>query len=857
METTSERNHINIEDEMRRSYLDYAMSVIIGRALPDVRDGLKPVHRRVLWAMHELGNTYNKPYKKSARIVGDVIGKYHPHGDTAVYDTIVRLAQDFSMRYPLVDGQGNFGSVDGDAAAAMRYTEIRMARVTNVMLSDLEKETVDFQPNYDESLSEPKVMPTRIPNLLINGSDGIAVGMATKIPPHNLTEIIDATLFLLRNPGLDPERALDALLKIVTGPDFPTGGFIYSGEELQRSYRTGRGIIQMRARAGIDRVGRGTQERDAIVITEIPFQVNKARLIERIAELINEKKLDGVSDLRDESDRTGMRIVVELKRDAMPQIVLNKLFKLTPMQSSFGVINLAIVNGQPRVLKLNETLECFIDFRREVVRRRTEYELRKARARAHILEGLTKAIDALDAIVTLIRNSRSVDEARQWLMGRMATMAEVKTWKGVPSDANLKTYLGKLQKTMESLAFSELQAQAILDLQLRRISGLERQKITDEYEGIIKLIAELEEILGNESSLRRVIGNELEEVKKEFGDKRRTEIIAEGVEFSIEDLIADEDVAITVTNSGYIKRTPITTYQRQGRGGKGRFGAAAKGSDFVEHLFIASTHAYIMIFTDDGMVYKLKVHEVPDAAASARGKAVVNLINIPSDRKLAGVVPVRDFAEGRYVVMVTRKGVIKKTSLADFQNIRTNGIIAINIDGGDELLDVVLTDGTKRIFIATHDGQAIRFDEKNVRPMGRATRGVRGIDLRKDDYVVSLCPVSADDSEKMLSVSEKGYGKQTPITTYRLQSRGGKGVINMKTTEKTGKLVAVFPVDAESEIMIITQQAKLIRLEADHIRKTGRSAQGVRLIKIDDGDKVTSASLVEASADEETEDSVT
>jgi DNA gyrase subunit A len=850
METTSERNHINIEDEMRRSYLDYAMSVIIGRALPDVRDGLKPVHRRVLWAMHELGNTYNKPYKKSARIVGDVIGKYHPHGDTAVYDTIVRLAQDFSMRYTLVDGQGNFGSVDGDAAAAMRYTEIRMARIANVMLADLEKETVDFQPNYDESLSEPKVMPTRIPNLLINGSDGIAVGMATKIPPHNLTEIVDATIALLRKPGVE----ITDLMKIVTGPDFPTGGFIYAGEELKNAYLTGRGIIQMRARAGIDRIGRGTQERDAVVITEIPFQVNKARLIERIAELINEKKLDGVSDLRDESDRTGMRIVVELKRDAVPQIVLNKLYKLTPMQSSFGVINLAIVNGQPRVLNLKQMLECFIDFRREVVRRRTEYELRKARARAHILEGLTKAIDALDAIVTLIRNSRSVDEARLWLTAQMKTMSEVKTWKGIPSDAVLKTHLGKLQKTMERLAFSEIQAQAILDLQLRRLSALERQKITDEYEGIIKLIAELEEILANENSLRRVIGNELEEVKKEFSDARRTEIINEGVEFSIEDLIADEDVAITVTNSGYIKRTPITTYQRQGRGGKGRFGAAAKGADYVEHLFIASTHAYIMIFTDDGMVYKLKVHEVPDAAASARGKAVVNLINIPSDRKLAGVVPVRDFAEGRYVVMVTRKGVIKKTSLADFQNIRTNGIIAINIDDGDELLDVVLTDGTKRIFIATHDGQAIRFDEKNVRPMGRATRGVRGIDLRKDDYVVSLCPVSADDSEKMLSVSEQGYGKQTPITTYRLQSRGGKGVINMKTTEKTGKVVAVFPVDADSEIMIITQQAKLIRLEAGHIRKTGRSAQGVRLIKTDEGDRVTSASLVEAAADEETEE---
>ena len=711
---TSERNHINIEDEMRRSYLDYAMSVIIGRALPDVRDGLKPVHRRVLWAMHELGNTYNKAYKKSARVVGDVIGKYHPHGDTAVYDTIVRLAQDFSMRYPLIDGQGNFGSVDGDAAAAMRYTEVRMARITNEILADIEKETVDFQPNYDESLSEPKVVPARIPNLLINGSDGIAVGMATKIPPHNLTEIVEATMALLK----DPEIPITDLMKIVTGPDFPTGGYIYGREEIKSSYLEGRGILQLRAKAGIDRIGRGTQERDAIVITEIPFQVNKARLIERIAELSNEKKLEGISDLRDESDRSGMRIVVELKRDAVPQVVLNKLFKLTPMQSSFGVINLAIVNGQPRVLNLKQMLECFIEFRREVVRRRTEYELRKARARAHILEGLTKAIDALDYIVTLIRNSRSVDEARQWLTGQMNTMSEVKTWKGAPSDSPLKTYLNKLQKTMERLGFSEIQAQAILDLQLRRLSALERQKITDEYEGIIKHIAELENILANESALRRVIRDELEEIKKEFGDARRTEIIDEGAEFSIEDLIADEDVAITVTNSGYIKRTPITTYQRQGRGGKGRFGASAKNDDFVQHLFIASTHAYLMVFTDDGMVYKLKVHEVPDAAASARGKAVVNLINIPSDRKLAGVVPVREFSAGRHVVMVTRKGVIKKTSLDNFQNIRMNGIIAINVDEGDELLDVVLTDGTKRIFIATHNGQAIRFDEKKVQTHG-------------------------------------------------------------------------------------------------------------------------------------------
>ncbi len=846
---TLERHHITIEDEMRRSYLDYAMSVIIGRALPDVRDGMKPVHRRVLWAMHELGNVYNKPYKKSARVVGDVIGKYHPHGDTAVYDTIVRMAQDFSMRYPLIDGQGNFGSVDGDAPAAMRYTEVRMAKLTNDVLADIEKETVNFQPNYDESLSEPTVLPTRLPNLLLNGSEGIAVGMATKIPPHNLNEVVDATIAVLKDPEID----IEDLLKIVKGPDFPTSGFICGREEIKESYRTGRGILQMRARASIDRIGRGSQERDAVIVTELPFQVNKAKLIERIAELANEKKLEGIAEVRDESDRHGMRIVVELKRDAVPQVVQNKLFKLTPMQSSFGVIYLAIVNGQPRVLNLKAILEHFIDFRREVVRRRTEYELRKARARAHVLEGLTKAIDALDYIVTLIRNSRSVDEAKQWLTGNLKTTGEVKTWKGIPSNEPPAKYLPKLKKAMERLSFSEIQAQAILDLQLRRLSGLERQKIVEEYESIIKLIAELEEILGNEKSLRRVIVNELEDVKKEFGDARRTEITEAGTDYSIEDLIADEEVAITITKSGYIKRTPVTTYQRQGRGGKGRFGAMAKNEDYVEHLFIASTHAYLMVFTDDGLVYKMKVHEVPDAAAASRGKAIVNLIQLQSDRKLAGVVPVREFSEGRFVLMVTRKGVIKKTALSDFQNIRSNGIIAINIDEGDELLDVVLTDGTKRIFIATNNGFAIRFDEKNARPMGRATRGTRGIDLRKDDFVVSLCAVSSDDSEKMLSVSEQGYGKQTPISTYRLQSRGGKGVINMRTTDKTGKVVAVFPVDEESEIMIITQQAKLIRLEAGAIRKTGRSAQGVRLIKTDPGDIVTSASLVEAAAEEEEE----
>src|SRR2546423_622392 len=574
---TLERQHITIEDELRRSYLDYAMSVIIGRALPDVRDGLKPVHRRVLWAMHELGNVYNKAYKKSARVVGDVIGKYHPHGDIPVYDTIVRMAQDFSMRYPLIDGQGNFGSVDGDAPAAMRYTEVRMAKLTNEVLADIEKETVNFQPNYDESLSEPTVLPTRIPNLLLNGSEGIDVGMAPKIPPHNLTEVVDATIAILQKPEID----IEDLLKIVKGPDFPTRGFICGREEIKESYRTGRGILQMRARASIDRIGRGSQERDAVIVSELPFQVNKAKLIERIAELANEKKLEGIAEVRDESDRHGMRIVVELKRDAVPQVVLNKLFKLTPMQSRFGWINLAIVNGQPRVLKLKEILEYFIDFRREVVRRRTEYELRKAKARAHILEGLTKAIDALDYIVTLIRNSRSVDEARQWLTGELKTTSEVKTWKGIPSGEPLNKYLPKLKKAMERLAVSEIQAQAILDLQLRRLSALERQKIIDEYEGIIKLIAELEEILANEQSLRHVIITELEDVKKEFGDARRTEITEAGTDYSIEDLIADEEVAITVTKNGYIKRTPVTTYTRQGRGGKGRFGAMAKNEDYM------------------------------------------------------------------------------------------------------------------------------------------------------------------------------------------------------------------------------------------------------------------------------------
>jgi DNA gyrase subunit A len=847
MDSILERNQINIEDEMRRSYLDYAMSVIIGRALPDVRDGLKPVHRRILFGMYEAGNTAGKPYRKSARAVGDVMGKYHPHGDSAIYDSIVRMAQDFSMRYPLVDGQGNFGSIDGDNPAAMRYTEVRLDKLANEVLADIEKETVDFQPNYDESLSEPTVMPTRFPNLLVNGSEGIAVGMATKIPPHNLTEIINATVAVIKNPGI----TVDELIKIVPGPDFPTAGFIYGREEIHRAYREGRGIIQVRARAAIDRIGRGDRERDAVIVTEIPFQVNKARLIEKIAELVHEKKIEGISELRDESNREGMRIVVELKRDAVAQVVLNKLYKLTPMQSSFGIINIAIVDGQPRVLSLKEILEHFFEFRREVVRRRTEFELRKAQARAHILEGLNKAIDALDYIIPLIRNSRSVDEAKSWLTAKFDAIAEVKKWRGITGDKSQDAFLKDLRKVITSLAFSDIQAQAILDLQLRRLSALERQKILDEYEALIKHIAELENILQNESVLRQVIVDELEEVKKNFGDARRTVIVDADAEFNIEDLIKDEDVAITVTKAGYIKRTPVSTYSRQGRGGKGRLGATAKNEDFVEHLFIASTHAYLMIFTDDGQVYKIKVHEIPEAAAAARGKAVVNLVQLSSERKLVAVMPVRDFGEEVYLTFVTKQGVIKKSSLSDFQNIRVNGINAINIDEGDELLDVIRTDGKCQIFIATHDGMAVRFNEQDVRPMGRAARGVRGVNLRKGDEVVSVCAVSQEGTEKILSISENGFGKQTIVSSYRLTKRGGKGVINMKTTAKTGKVVASFPIEEDSEIMIITQQAKLIRLGVDKIRETGRSAQGVTLIKTGDDDRVTSASLLAVAEDED------
>ncbi len=806
------KQQVNIEDEMKRSYLDYAMSVIIGRALPDVRDGLKPVHRRILYSMNEKGLLPGKPYKKSANVVGDVLGAYHPHGDAAVYDSMVRMAQDFSMRYPLIDGQGNWGSVDGDNAAAYRYTEARLTRFATEMLADIEKETVKFTPNYDESRQEPTVLPTRVPNLLVNGSDGIAVGMATKIPPHNLGEIIEATIQLVQHPN----TRIEDLIKLVPGPDFPTGGFIYGREGVKQAYETGRGVMQLRARAAIDRIGRGAQERDAIVITEIPFQVNKAKLIEQIAELVNNKKIDGISEIRDETDRESaaqkkVRIVVELKRDAMPQIILNKLYKLTQMQISFGMINLSIVNGQPKILNLAETLNEFIAFRREVVRNRTMYDLKKARHRAHILEGLKKAIDIIDEVIKLIRASKSTEDAKQGLTSRFK--------------------------------FTEIQAQAILDMQLRRLAALERQKIIDEYEEVIKLIAELEEILASDRALRNVIVKELRAVQKEYADERRTQIVESGVEFTLEDLIADEDVVITLTHSGYVKRTPLTAYRAQRRGGAGRKGMSTRAEDVVSHIFMASTHSYLMVFTNEGKVYKLKVHEIPDATAAGRGKAIVNLINLPSSEKVAGVIPVREFSEGRYAVMVTRKGVIKKTELPEFANIRSNGIIAMGVDPGDELMAVELTDGKKKIFLATRDGMAICFDEEEVRDMGRQARGVRGITLRDDDCVVSV--VAVDGDEQMLSVTGNGFGKQTPLSEYRLQSRGGKGVINIKTTEKNGKVVAVMPVTKDSEVLIITSNGKLIRLEAEKIRATGRSAQGVKLIDTSGGDLVASASLVE------------
>ena len=795
---------VNIEDEMQRSYLDYAMSVIIGRALPDIRDGLKPVHRRILFGMSEMGLTPNRPTTKSAKITGQVMGKYHPHGDSAIYDSLVRMAQPFAMRYPLVDGQGNFGSIDGDPPAAMRYTEARLSKVATALLEDIDKETVDFKPNYDDSEQEPEVLPTRVPNLLVNGSSGIAVGMATNFPPHNLTEIIDATIYLIQHPTAN----LAKIMEFVQGPDFPTGGFILGRQGILQAYMTGRGQLKLRARASIEKM---PKDREQIVVTEIPYQVNKSRLIEAASALVNEKKLEGIGDIRDESDRDGMRIVFELKRGEQAEVVLNNLYKHTQLQIGFGIIMLSICNGQPRELGLVDCIKFFIDHRIDVVRRRTEFELRKARDREHILLGFQKALDHLDEVIRLIRASGAPREAREALIA--------------------------------AFQFSEKQAQAIIELQLQRLTGMERQKILDELADIQRRIAEYIEILGSDIVLRSLIVKELKEVQKNFGDERRTEIIEDTGEIKLEDLVSVEDVAITVTRGGYLKRTSVDTYRRQTRGGKGRIGMGTRAEDFVERLIVASTHSYLLIFTTRGRVYWLKAYEIPDATTTGKGKHLTNLINLQSDEEAKAFLSVKDFVASQYVVMVTKHGVIKKSELTEFDNPMSRGIIAVSLDEGDELIGAKITRGDNYILLGSHEGQAIRFREEDVRPMGRQARGVRAMSLDEDDYLIGM--EVAEEQGLLLSISENGYGKRTPLATYRLTARGGKGVINMKTTNKTGRVVGVLLVKEDSDVMIVSQNGKMIRIESSTIRQAGRSTQGVRLVNLEEGDKVAAASVLQ------------
>lgn len=796
-----EKIPVSIEQELKRSYLDYAMSVIVGRALPDVRDGLKPVHRRILFGMWEQGNTAGKPYKKSARIVGDVMGKYHPHGDAAIYDALVRMAQPFSMRHVLVDGQGNFGSVDGDNPAAMRYTEVRLSRLAEEMLGeDLEKETVDWQPNYDGSLKEPTVLPSRFPNLLVNGSSGIAVGMATNIPPHNLGEVIDACVALAKNP----EATVDELLRYLPGPDFPTAAIIRGTEGIRKAYATGQGAVQVQARAVIEHHPKGG--RTAIVITELPFQVNKAKLVERIAELVQSKDIDGISDLRDESDRDGIRVVVELKRDAVPQVVLNQLYKLTPMQSSFGINLLAIVEGQPRVLTLKQALEHFLAFRKEVVVRRTRFDLAKAKERAHILEGLVIALDHLDEVIATIRKAPDPPTAKLQLCQRFG--------------------------------LSELQAQAILDLRLQRLTALERDKILAEYQEVLALIERLTAILGSEQLVLEIVIQELLDIKKRFAEPRRTEILPDTAELSLEDLIVEEDVVVTVTRSGYIKRSPVSAYRAQRRGGRGRRGALAKDEDPVEHLFVASTHDVLLVFTSRGKVHALKVHEIPDASPASRGKAIVNLLPIPQDERVAALVAVKSFTEDRYLLFATRAGKVKKTELSAYANIRSGGIAAIALEEGDDLLAVRLTDGQSHVFLGTHRGMAIRFHEREVRPMGRVAAGVRGIALRDGDFVEEMATFPENEGGDILVVSENGYGKRTPVEEFRLQGRGGTGIILMHLTARTGAVAGIRHVHEDDDVLLVTAQGMLIRTRSAEIRRTGRAAQGVRLINVNGEDRV-------------------
>ncbi len=802
---------VNIESEMKKSYMDYAMSVIIGRAIPDVRDGLKPVHRRVLYAMHEMGNRWNKSYKKSARIVGDIIGKYHPHGDVAAYDTLVRMAQDFSMRYILIDGQGNFGSIDGDPPAAMRYTEVRMARIAEEMLADLEKETVDFIPNYDESLQEPTVLPARLPILLLNGSSGIAVGMATNVPPHNLREIISGTIAMIENPQI----TIDELMGHIQGPDFPTAGFINGKEGIVSAYRTGRGIIRIRARALIERNARN--EKESIIVTELPYQVNKAKLIEHISELVKEKKISGITDLRDESDREGIRIVIDLKRDEVSGVILNQLYKHTQMENTFGIIMLAIEKGQPRVFNLKEILQSFVDFRKQVVIRRTQFDLTRARERAHILSGLIIALSQIDAVIAVIKKSKN------------------------PQDASASL--------CEKFGLTEIQAKAILDMRLQRLTGLEREKIDAEYAEVTSLIAALQAILDDPRQVLNVIVSELEEIRSRFGDERRTEIVVSSEDINIEDMIVEEDMVVTVSHSGYIKRNAVSLYKSQHRGGKGKVGMGTKEEDFVEKIFIASTHHYVLIFTNRGKVYWLKVYQIPQGGRAAKGKAVVNLINITPGERMAAILPIRDFAEGKSIVMVTKKGIVKKTELAAFSNPRTGGIIAMSVDEGDDLIDVQLTLGNQELFMGTRKGMAIRFKEEDVRDMGRAARGVIGIRMDEDDVVVGV--EIPTEGNSVVTVSEKGFGKRTSVSEYRLQSRGGKGIINLKTVPRVGNVSGILQVTGDEDIMLISDTGNIIRVKVESVPLIHRSTQGVKLIDLEPEERLVGMARAEREEEKE------
>ena len=799
---------VSLEEEMKRSYLDYAMSVIIGRAIPDIKDGLKPVHRRVLYAMYESGTTHSKPYKKSARIVGDVIGKYHPHGDQAVYDTLVRMAQDFSMRYVLVDGQGNFGSVDGDPPAAMRYTEVRMAKLAGEMMADIEKDTVNFVPNYDESLTMPEVLPTKFPNILVNGGSGIAVGMATNIPPHNLAEVCDGLNYLIQHPN----ASLDKIMDFIPGPDFPTGGYIFNKPGIRDAYRDGRGIIQLRAKSMIEHGDKG--ERERIVITEIPYAVNKARLLESTAELVNAKKIEGIADIRDESDREGIRMVIEVKKGELPEVVLNNLYKHTALQTSFGIIMLAIVDKQPKMMGLLDVMKYFISHRQDVIRRRTRFDLKKAELRAHILEGLTIALDHIDAIIKLIRASKTVDEARTGLM--------------------------------ERFKLTQIQAQAILEMQLQRLTHLERDKIVQEYTEVKALIVKLKKILGSDKLVMEIIVDELKEIKQQYGDERQTEIRDEVItDIRAEDLIKEEDVAVMTTQSGYIKRTSLSSYHFQMRGGKGRRGISMKAEDVVQDVFVCSTHSYLLFFTNTGRVYWLKALEIPDVGISGRGKAIANLIEFQPGEMMTSVVAVKDFSEDKYIVMLATNGIIKKTHLEDFRNIRRGGIIAMSLRKKSELMWTRLTDGKRDMVIATKHGKAIRFSEKDIRSMGRTAAGVRAMRLGKKDEVIGL--VAIGEVEKyVFTASEKGYGKRTEVASYRKTHRGGKGLINLKVTPKIGPAVAVLGV-AEDDLLIVTLSGKVIRIQTKQVRAVGRATQGVRLINLENGDKICSVAKASES----------